>query len=126
MATFAVFITKAPYEYNNAYSALLFCREAVASGHHIEQVFFYAEGTLIASNLASFNSGETDLQSLWVEFKKLHNTPLKVCTTAGIRRGLACKDDNMPFDNYNEHFEPVGMLEYFFALRSKDIKSVQF
>ncbi len=126
MATFSLFITKAPYDANNAHSALMFCREALALGHCIEHVFFYAEGTQIASSLSSFNNGETDIQALWIECKLAHNVPLKVCTTAGIRRGIACAEDNMGFNNYNQHFEPVGMLEYFSALRSNKVKSIQF
>ncbi|MEM0912350.1 MAG: sulfurtransferase complex subunit TusD [Pseudomonadota bacterium] len=126
MAIFAVFITKAPYESNNAYSALTFCREALSSGHKIQQVFFYAEGTQIASTLSSFDSSETDIKSLWVAFKEQHNIPLNVCATAGIRRGMASKEDNMGHDNYDAHFEPVGMLQYFQALRASDIISVQF
>ena len=126
MTQFAVFVTKAPYESNNAFSALSFCRAAVANGHTIKHVFFYASATHIASNLSSFNSGETDVQSLWVALKKETDISLKVCTTAASRRGIACKDDNMEFSNYNQNFEPVGMLEYFLALRSNDVKSVQF
>ncbi len=123
---FSIFVTKAPYDSRNNESALQFCYAATSSGHTIVQVFFYAAAVHTASNLLLPNSDEVNQREGWKRFASEHQVPLNVCTTAGARRGIVTQDDNLAFDNYDPAFSPVGMIEYFAALKANNFIGIQF
>jgi tRNA 2-thiouridine synthesizing protein D len=128
MQTFALFVTKSPFDARNAESALIFCEAAVSLGHQIQHVFFYQSGIHNASELLEVNSDEVNMKLKWQQFQQANNVPLYVCITAATRRGLQGNSNisDASSCNLNASFEIVGMSEYFAALHDVNIKSIQF
>lgn len=88
---YAVLVTANP-QHENAWHAIRFCQSAIAAGHHIQRVFFYGEGVLVANALQSPPQGSLNLLSLWQELST-QNIELIVCVAAALKRGVPDADN---------------------------------
>lgn len=121
MNRFLIFITRSPYDSLNGQTALSFCEAAAAMGHQIEQIFFYQEGVQHANADIQPGSGEGAMLQRWTVFSKQTKTPLNVCVTASVKRGVLSDDDANTFgrnSNIQDGFCAVGMADYFSALNT--------
>ncbi len=126
MSTFVIFIQSAPLNSTNGRHAINFCRAAVASGHQIQQIFFYGDAVFHANQHAFPVSGESPILEQWINIKRLSGAPLNLCITAAEKRGLIRGDS--PSDSISNEFSVCGMADYFSALHqeSSDLVSIQF
>lgn len=85
---FALVVLGAPYASEAGFSALRFARAALASGHGIYRVFFYADGVYCAQQGRPAAEGAPDLTAGWQAFAKQHAVELAVCVGASARRGI--------------------------------------
>lgn len=79
-------------------TAFRFAEAAVAAGHRIERVFFYAEGVYHANKLQQPPQGCKPTYSRWQQLSKEHNIDLVVCIAAALKRGIC---DEQEADRYN-------------------------
>ncbi len=85
---YALLILDAPASRAAAASALRFARAAVARGHVVSRVFFYGDGVLIGSQLATPPQDEPDLRLAWRDFAQENRSELIICIAAALRRGV--------------------------------------
>ncbi len=85
---YIIAIYGAPFSSQSSQTALYFCREAIAKGHHISRVFFYQDAVHNASSLASPPQDETDIPAHWQSFIADNNIDGVVCIAAALRRGI--------------------------------------
>jgi tRNA 2-thiouridine synthesizing protein D len=135
MNKFLIFVTRSPFESLNGQTALSFCEVAVKLGHEVSQVFFYQQGVQQANEFIQPATGEQSQLAKWVTFSEQTKTPLNICVTAAIKRGVVSTEEAMSngkCENIHPVFNAVGMSEYFAAMRlssSNDevsIKCIQF
>ncbi len=135
MNKFLIFVTRSPFESLNGQTALSFCEAAIKLGHEVSQVFFYQQGVQQANDFIQPAAGEQSQLAKWVIFSEQTRTPLNICVTAAIKRGVVSTEEAMSngkFENIHPVFKAVGMSEYFAAMRlgsSNDevsIKCIQF
>ncbi|GAC29317.1 sulfurtransferase complex subunit TusD [Brumicola pallidula] len=121
MNKFLIFVTRSPFDSLNGLTALSFCEAAIELGHEIEQVFFYQQGVQQANVDIQPATGEKNLLAQWLAFSEQTKTPLNVCVTASIKRGVLSEPDATAMRLHcNVHcaFNPVGMADYFSALNT--------
>ena len=85
---FNVLITGGVYSSQSGYSALQFCKAAVAAEHTISHVFFYRDAVTQASHLTVPLDDEFNAVEQWQQFNQQTKTPLVVCVSAAERRGV--------------------------------------
>ncbi|MFQ3249765.1 MAG: tRNA 2-thiouridine synthesizing protein D [Glaciecola sp.] len=123
MNKFLIFITGSPFDSLNGQTALSFCESAVSMGHCIEQIFFYQQGVQHANIDIQAASGELGIMKKWVSFSEQTKTPLNICVTAAIKRGVIAMEEAQELElNSNLHasFNSVGMADYFAALNNEN------
>ncbi len=91
-------VTGALYSSQSGYSALSFCRAAVAAGHTISQVFFYQDGVTQASRLSRPLDDEFEAVAQWSDFANECSVPLIICVSAGERRGLMANEQALDYE----------------------------
>lgn len=85
---FALVVLGAPYASEAGFSALRFAKAALANGHDVYRVFFYADGVYCAQQGSPPAEGAPDLVAGWQAFAKSHPVELRVCVGASGRRGI--------------------------------------
>lgn len=85
---FSIVVLASPTTSQGSWSALQFCRAALAAGHSIPRVFFFQDGVEVASRLARPPADEPSLTECWQRLATDHDVELVVCVSAGSRRGL--------------------------------------
>lgn len=83
-----VVVLAAPYASPGSGTALHYCRAALAAGHSIYRLFFYADGVHNATRLAVPPQGETDLYRDWQTLVSEHKLDAVVCIATALKRGL--------------------------------------
>jgi|SRR5690554_2877216 len=110
---FTLVILGAPYGASASQSALAFAQAALADGHRIHRLFFYADGVHNATRLAAPPQDEHDLPASWSELIKQHQLDAVVCIAAALRRGLLdateAKRYQKDSDNIAHGFELSGL-----------------
>ncbi|MCV2884083.1 sulfurtransferase complex subunit TusD [Aestuariibacter sp. AA17] len=129
MASFAIVVTRAPFDSQGAYTALRFSQAALAAGHDIKGVFFYQAGSANANGFIAGHSDELNMHHAWKAFKASTQTPLMVCVTAANRRGIVSEQDAEDLDlqhfNFDAPFESVGLGELVSIINDAD-RTIQF
>ena len=101
------------YSSQSGYTALQFCKAAVADGHSVSQVFFYQDAVNQASALAVPLSDEYDAVSAWAEFAGQSGVDLVVCVSAAERRGVLNSEQATEHEksahNLHEAFRVEGL-----------------
>lgn len=110
MSNYTVLVTSAPYDEQGASTALAFCRQLLIDGHHIEQVFFYQRGIYNAMPAMSPPNDERNYFDAWAALNSEHHINLRVCMTAGEKRGITAQE--------NSPFEHTGLSEFFTELHN--------
>lgn len=110
---FALMVTGPAYGTQQASSALLFARAALAEGHEIACVFFYREGVYNANQLTSPASDEFDLVRAWQSLHDTHGVALHICVAAALRRGVTDETEagqlGLPTFNLQPGFSLSGL-----------------
>ena len=110
---FNVLISGSLYSSQSAYSALQFCRSALAVGHSLSQVFFYQDGVGNANQLSAPLADEFDAVCEWAQFAREHDLELVVCVSAAERRGVLNNEQASEFAkqsaNLHPHFVVAGL-----------------
>lgn len=84
----SVLILAPPYQSAGSRSALHYCRAALAAGHSIYRLFFYADGVYNATQLALPPQGDNDLYQEWQTLISDHQLDAVVCIAAALKRGI--------------------------------------
>ncbi|QJC33800.1 sulfurtransferase complex subunit TusD [Enterobacteriaceae endosymbiont of Donacia provostii] len=90
---FVIFITTAPYNKQNSYSAYLFTKAVIKKKQVIKDIFFYSDGVFNSNKNIIFNEDEFNLISHWKKLNIQYNINLYICTTSLKRRGLIIDND---------------------------------
>ena len=118
-----ILVTGGVYSNQCAYSALQFCKAAVAQGHQISQVFFYQDAVSQASSLSVPIQDEFNAVDQWREFNQEHKTPLVVCVSAAERRGVLSADQAKEFGKLNSNLADCFVVEGLGALHDASLSS---
>jgi len=104
---FNILVTGGLYATQSGYSALRFCKAALAAGHSISQVFFYQDGVSQASILSIPLEDEFEAVSDWAEFALQGQTDLVVCVSAAERRGILSAEQAQEFGKQAANLHPA-------------------
>lgn len=86
--SYVLLVTGPPYGTQQASSAYQFAQACVASGHRLQQIFFYQAGVLNSNALLMPATDEFDLLSAWQRLAEQQGIALLVCSSAAARRGV--------------------------------------
>lgn len=115
---YSILVTAPPYDHEGSRQALTFCHQLLEDGHELSQVFFYQAGIYNAVASMAPPSDELNVYSAWKDLQQQSQAHLRVCITAGEKRGINDTVIEAPF-------EQTGMGEFFTALHESD-RLVQF
>lgn len=85
---FSIAILGAPQTSQGAATAYRFAAAALASGHHIDRLFFYGDGVHNSSALAVVPRDDFDLPAHWQRLISDHQLRAVVCIASAARRGV--------------------------------------
>jgi len=91
-----------------SYCAYQFCLSLLRSGHKLQSIFFYADGTYNANVFTSPANDEFDIVNAWQILAKEYQVKLLVCIAAAQRRGIVNEELTC---NIAVGFELVGLGE---------------
>lgn len=110
---FNILVTGGIYATQSGYSAVQFCRAALAVGHSISQVFFYQDAVSQATQLSIPLADEFDCVEAWSALAQEHNVPLVVCVSAAEQRGVLsaeqAQENNKSSANLHPSFTVAGL-----------------
>lgn len=89
---FAVLINEGPYTHQASDTAYHFTKAAIDKGHEIVRVFFYHDGVLNATDLATPPRDDRDVTKRWSALAQQHQLDLVACIAAAERRGIMDSD----------------------------------
>ena len=121
---FSLAIYGAPYASQASDSAYRFATAALAGGHQIYRLFFYADGVHNGTRLAAPPQDETDLPRRWRALIETHGIDSVVCIAAALRRGVINREEAQRYehdaDNLAPEFEISGLGQLVDAAVSSD------
>ncbi len=85
---FSLVVQAAPPVHQGAETAYRFARAALASGHRVRRVFFYADGVHAGNALLMPWQDAIDISSRWRLLADREGIDLVVCIGTAARRGL--------------------------------------
>ncbi len=88
MAKFTIVVRCDTLKMQSAWSALRFCETAIASGHHIERVFFQGDGVYAALANRAIPQNESDPMNRWQALAETSGVPMVVCVSSALKRGI--------------------------------------
>ena len=121
---FSLLILGAPYSSQACGTALRFARAVVASGHEISRVFFFDDGTYVASSLIVSPQDEANPGEAWQQFAAEHQLDMVTCVSSALKRGIL--DDTeaeryeKPASNLLDEFEISGLGQLIDAALQSD------
>ncbi|MCH2157778.1 MAG: sulfurtransferase complex subunit TusD [Oleiphilaceae bacterium] len=108
-----ILITGSPYSSQAPYSALQYCKAAIAAGHEIYRVFLYQDGIQLSNRLATPPQDEINIFNEWTDFIEANSIDAVTCIAAAARRGVIDQNEAERHnkDSYNIHsaFELSGL-----------------
>ncbi|WP_372965122.1 sulfurtransferase complex subunit TusD [Marinobacter sp.] len=121
---YTLVITAAPWVSQAPQTALMFAREVLLAGHHIDRVFLYGEGVHLASSLSTPPSDEVNWSKEWSQFLNQHKIPATVCIASALRRGIIDETEQSRYElaanNLRMPFEIAGLGEWVESNLSSD------
>lgn len=90
---FVVLVTEGPYTHQASDTAYHFAKAALEKGHEIVRVFFYHDGVLNATNLATPPKDDRDVTKRWSALAQQHKLDMVACIAAAQRRGIVDADE---------------------------------
>ncbi|RMA81076.1 sulfurtransferase complex subunit TusD [Umboniibacter marinipuniceus] len=110
---FSLLISCAPQLSEMHHNALSFAQAVLDSGHTLESVFFWGEGTSTALKTSVSPRDEHDAATLWRDIAALGGTDLNVCIASATRRGILNKSEakrhDLPDATVASGFNIVGL-----------------
>jgi tRNA 2-thiouridine synthesizing protein D len=103
---FAILVNEGPYTHQASDTAYHFTKAALEKGHEIVRVFFYHDGTLNATALATPPKDDRNVTQRWSELAKLHQLDLVACIAAAQRRGILDADEAQRKGLESDHLAP--------------------
>ena len=116
-----ILITGGVFPSQSAYSALQFCKAAVAAGHTISHVFFYRDAVTQASHLSVPLEDEFNAVDQWQLFQQQHQTSLVVCVSAAERRGVLSAEQAQEFAKQSSNLADGFSVEGLGALHDASL-----
>lgn len=107
---YALLVLDAPWSRQSAHTALRFARTAVARGHQVTRVFFYADGVHAGNALAAPPQDEPDLVAAWRDLALTHGIELIVCIAAALRRGVLDSGESERYEKAAANLDPAFVL----------------
>jgi tRNA 2-thiouridine synthesizing protein D len=89
---FAVLINEGPYTHQASDTAYHFTKAALEKGHEVVRVFFYHDGVLNATDLATPPRDDRHVIKRWSALAQQHQLDLVACIAAAERRGIMDSD----------------------------------
>lgn len=121
---YTLIVTQAAYGQQGGATALRFAQALCHSGHHLDTVFFYLDGTMHANHLLSPASDEENIHTQWIELSKHRPMQLLVCVSAAERRGIIAQQTalqrHQTHFNIEPPFEIAGLAEMTMAMLKSD------
>jgi tRNA 2-thiouridine synthesizing protein D len=125
----AILVIASPTGQSSTQTALEFAKTVVASGRHIEQVFFYHEAVALASDLTIYAQDEFNLPKAWQAFISENQIAASVCIASSLKRGIIdeaeAKRYNKTSANISPHIDIAGLGTWITAVNNAD-KSIVF
>ncbi len=90
---FAVLVNEGPYTHQASDTAYHFTKAALEKGHDIVRVFFYHDGVLNATDLATPPRDDRNIVQRWSALAHQYQLDLVACVAAAQRRGIIDTDD---------------------------------
>lgn len=118
MSSYSILVTSSPYDSCRSLDAVRFCQQLIKQERKIDQIFFYQAGVYNAMSTMVPTNGEINLFEAWKAIHCDSGAALRVCVTAGEKRGVTSQVCSAPFDQ-------TGLAEFFTSLHDSD-KLVQF
>ena len=110
---FAVLVTEGPYTHQASDTAYHFAKAALEKGHEIVRVFFYHDGVLNATALATPPKDDRDVTQRWSALAQQYRLDLVACIAAAQRRGIVDADEarrhGLDVDNLAPWFRISGL-----------------
>ena len=110
---FSLAIYGAPYSSQASDSAYRFATAALAGGHSIYRLFFYADGVHNATRLAAPPQDENNLPRAWRQLIEAHAIDSVGCIASALRRGIINGEEAERYgcdaDNLAGGFEISGL-----------------
>jgi tRNA 2-thiouridine synthesizing protein D len=89
---FAVMVNEGPYTHQASDTAYHFTKAALEKGHEVVRVFFYHDGVLNATSLATPPRDDRNVTERWSALAQQYHLDLVVCVAAAERRGIIDAD----------------------------------
>jgi tRNA 2-thiouridine synthesizing protein D len=89
---FAVLINEGPYTHQASDTAYHFTKAALEKGHNVVRVFFYHDGVLNATDLATPPRDDRDVTKRWSALAQQYQLDLVACIAAAQKRGILDDD----------------------------------
>ncbi len=99
-----------PPSQQSSRSALKFASAALAGGHSIYRVFFYADGVYAANSQLAPPQDEPSIAEEWKTLAEQHSIDMVVCVAAALRRGMLDEAEAL------RHNKSAGVINTPFAL----------
>lgn len=120
---YTILVMGPAYGTQSSSCAYQFCQSLIDnSSHHIQSIFFYADGTLNANDFVNPANDEFAIVTAWQQFSETYHIPLFVCIAAAQRRGVV---NQSPHNNVGSLFQCVGLGELSDSIANSD-RVIQF
>ncbi|QJC35393.1 sulfurtransferase complex subunit TusD [Enterobacteriaceae endosymbiont of Donacia proxima] len=90
---FVIFITTAPYNTQNSYSAYSFIKAVIEEKQIVKDIFFYSDGVSNSNKNIYFSENEFNLINHWKKLNIKYHINLYLCITSAQKRGLITKNN---------------------------------
>lgn len=120
---YTILVMGSAYGTQSSYCAYQFCQSLIENtSHHIQSIFFYANGTLNANRLVNPANDEFNIVTAWQQFSEQYHIPLFVCIAAAQRRGIVNEQQQ---NNVATLFQCVGLGDLSDSITKSD-RVIQF
>jgi tRNA 2-thiouridine synthesizing protein D len=124
MMKISILVTSPPIDSSAPQVAIDYCQSIIASGGHIDQVFFYQAGVYNATGLVPIGADKSKIRQGWLELAEKYAIPLLVCVTAANKRGIidSQEAEQQGVQSYSllPPFQQVGLGEFFTLLHNSE------
>jgi len=121
---FAILVTEGPYTHQASDTAYHFTKAALQKGHGVVRVFFYHDGVLNATGLATPPKDDRDVTKRWSALAQQHKLDMVACVAAAQRRGIVDTDEarrhGLDTDNLAPWFRISGLGQFIDAMLAAD------
>jgi tRNA 2-thiouridine synthesizing protein D len=121
---FAVLVNEGPYTHQASDTAYHFTKAALEKGHEVVRVFFYHDGVLNATALATPPKDDRNVTERWSALAQQYKLDMVACIAAAQRRGILDDDQarrrGLDDDNLAPWFRISGLGQLMDAMIAAD------